>query len=540
MKKLLIAVLSVLLTGNAVYSQAKKTKTRPNIVLILTDDMGYSDLGCFGSEINTPNLDTMATGGVKMTNFYNASRCCPSRASLLTGVYPHQAGVGDMMNTRPYPAYQGYLNRQTVTLAEVLQQAGYGTYMSGKWHVGQAKENWPLQRGFDRYYGLIDGANSYFGNRPYRPKQKLTIALDNEAIVPPAEYYSTDGYTDYALQFIDQHVKKRNNDPFFMYIAYQAPHWPLHALPEDIAKYKGKYMEGWEVVRQKRFDKQMKLKLFPSGTTLPALDDNIRQWADCSWEEKVRWDEQMAVYAAMVDRVDQNVGKIKRRLQEIGELENTIFIFLSDNGASNETITNAGFTPEILAANEFPASHPQSFTAYGSEGALVSNTPFRKYKHWEFEGGNATSFIAYGPQFIQKGMRIESPAHLVDIMPTIIEYARATYPKTYKGNSIQTMEGISLVSSWTANEKAKERAICFEHEGNKAVRNGKWKIVAEYPQNEWFLYDLSSDRAEQTDLKSKHPTVLKEMVGIYDKWAERVGVIPYEQLDTKRTNERYK
>jgi arylsulfatase A-like enzyme len=536
MKKLLAYVLFVLLGGNTVFSQVQ---TRPNIVLILADDMGYSDLGCFGSEINTPNLDTMAKDGVKMTNFYNASRCCPSRASLLTGVYPHQAGVGDMMNTRPYPSYQGYLNRQTVTLAEVLQQVGYGTYMSGKWHVGQAKENWPLQRGFDRYYGLIDGANSYFENRSYRPKQTLTIALDNEEITPPIAYYSTDAYTDYALEFINQHVEKRNNDPFFMYIAYQAPHWPLHALPEDIAKYKGKYMEGWESVRQKRFDKQMELGLFPTGTTLPVIDENIRKWADCSWEEKVKWDEQMAVYAAMVDRVDQNVGKIKKRLQEMGELENTIFIFLSDNGASSETIANAGFTPEILAANDFPASHPQSFTAYGLEGALVSNTPFRKYKHWEFEGGNATSFIAYGPQFIQKGVSLENPSHLVDIMPTLVEYAGAKYPQKYKDNTIQAMEGTSLVSFWKGKGKEKERAICFEHEGNKAVRKGKWKIVAEYPQNEWFLYDLSSDRAEQVDLNDKYPAVLKEMVTIYNTWADRVGVIPYEQLDTKRVNERY-
>lgn len=221
-----------------------RAQQRPNIVLILADDMGYADLGCFGSEIQTPHLDKMAKEGIKMTNFYNASRCCPSRASLLTGLYPHQAGVGDMMNKRPFPAYQGYLNRNSVTLAELLKSAGYGTYMAGKWHVGQEKENWPRQRGFQRYYGLIDGANSYFENRPYRPKQTLTIALDNETIVPPKDYYSSDAYTDYAMAFIGEHLETKKEDPFFLYLAFQAPHWPIHAKPQDIAKYRGKYMEG--------------------------------------------------------------------------------------------------------------------------------------------------------------------------------------------------------------------------------------------------------------------------------------------------------
>lgn len=512
---------------------------RPNIVLILADDMGYSDLGCFGSEIQTPYLDRMAKDGVKMTNFYNASRCCPSRASLLTGVYPHQAGVGDMMNTRPYPAYQGYLNRESVTLAEVLKEAGYGTYMTGKWHVGQAQEHWPLQRGFDHFYGLIDGANSYFENRPYRPNQKLTIALDNEEVAPPSDYYSTDAYTDYAISFVDKHLDERGEAPFFLYMAYQAPHWPLHAKPEDIARYQGKYMEGWEVVRQRRFEKQKELKLFPASTKLSPLDEEIGSWADLSWEEKIHWDERMAVYAAMVDAVDQNVGKLVEYLRSKGQLENTVFLFLSDNGASNETITNQGFTEEILAANFFPASHPRSFTSYGKEGAAVSNTPFRRYKHWEFEGGNATGFIAYGPKYIPQGLQVEQPAHLIDIMPSLVDWAKAVYPQSFEGHVIQPMEGIALQEIWQ-NRTKEERAICFEHEGNKAVRKGQWKLVSEYPENVWYLYNLATDRSETTDVKEKHPEVLKELSVIYATWAKRVGVIPYQELDKKRGNVRYR
>ncbi|MBD1420493.1 arylsulfatase [Sphingobacterium chuzhouense] len=536
MKTLSIHLLYFLVLLQVAFAQRAD---RPNIVLILADDMGYSDLGCFGSEIHTPYLDSMAQGGVKMTNFYNASRCCPSRASLLTGVYPHQAGIGDMMNTRPYPAYQGYLNRETVTLAEVLGSAGYGTYMTGKWHVGQAQEHWPLQRGFDQFYGLIDGANSYFENRPYRPNQKLTIALGNEEIMPPQDYYSTDAYTDYAISFVDQHLREKKSDPFFLYIAYQAPHWPLHAKPEDIARYQGKYMDGWEAVRQRRFEKQQALGLFPPSATLSPLDTTIGDWQSLSWEEKVRWDERMSVYAAMVDAIDQNVGRLVEHLRKNGQLENTIFLFLSDNGASNETITNQGFTEEIRAANFFPASHPKSFTAYGKEGAVVSNTPFRKFKHWEFEGGNATGFIAYGPNYIPKGLQIDQPAHLIDIMPSVVEWADAAYPNELAEHAIQPMEGKALQAIWD-NELVKEnRAICFEHEGNKAVRKGEWKLVAEYPENVWYLYNLETDRTENIDVKEKYPEVVKELSQVYDAWAKRVGVIPYQELDKKRGNVRY-
>lgn len=305
-------------------------------------------------------------------------------------------------------------------------------------------------------------------------------------------------------------------------------------------------MEGWEAVREKRFQKQQRLGILPPTTKLSEMDTTLRNWNDCSWEEKVKWDEKMAVYATMVDELDQNVGRLVDYLQSKGQLDNTVFIFLSDNGASNETISNAGFTAEIRAANEFPASHPRSFTAYGAEGAAVSNAPFKKFKHWEFEGGNATGFIAYGPKYLQGGKQFDMPAHLIDIMPTLAQWSGASYPKNYAGNTIKPMEGLSLLPLWTEEQQDMDReicfeheGICFEHEGNKAVRKGRWKLVSSYPENRWYLYDIEKDRSETVDLSASFPKVYREMVQRYEKWAKRVGVIPYEQLTQKKGNTRY-
>jgi len=510
-------------------ASATQAQQRPNIIVILVDDMGYSDLGCFGSEIQTPHLDSLAKEGTIMTNFYNAARCCPSRASLLTGRYPHQAGIGDMMNKRPFPSYQGFLNRESITLAELLKSAGYGTYMTGKWHVGQDSINWPLERGFDRYYGLIDGANSYFANRPYRKNQKLSIVLDRENVEVPANYYSTDAYTGRMINFLETHLAEKKEQPFFAYMAYQTPHWPLHARPEEILKYKGKYMEGWETIRQRRFDKQKELGIIPSSASLPENDEEIPAWDKLTWVEKVQWDERMAVYAAMLDRLDQQVGRLVDFLKAKKQLEHTIILFLSDNGASHETIDHDGFTEEIQLANNFPASHPESFTAYGKMGAAVSNTPYRSYKHWVYEGGNSTSFIAFGPNHIPKGAIVETPAHLVDIMPSLQQWANANYPKRHHNQRIGEMEGTALSAIWN-NSGLEERAICFEHEGNKAIRKGRWKLVQAYNDKNWQLYDLQTDRAERIDLSSKYPKEVQSLLKEYLAWEKRVGVIPYEQL----------
>lgn len=521
------AFLAMLIWGvdTSCYGQQKK---KPNIVIILADDMGYSDIGCFGSETATPNLDEMARKGLKMTQFYNASRSCPSRASLLTGLYQHQAGVGDMMNSRPQPAYQGYLNQHCVTIAEALKPAGYNTFMAGKWHVGQSPEHWPVKRGFDHYFGLIDGAASYFGPYPYRPGQKLTLALDDKPVTPGKGFYSTDAYTDYAIKFIEE--SRSSGKPFFLYLAYQAPHWPLQALPEDIAKYRGKYSQGWDRLRADRFLRMKALGLFDKGSRLSPRDPHVPEWESVSDQEKEEWKEKMAVYAAMIDRMDQNIGRLRKKLREIGEEENTVFMFLSDNGASHESIKGTGFLPAIVESSKKLASDPTSFTSYGFQGANVSNTPFRLFKHWEYEGGTATPFIAYGPSLVKPGSVNNQPGHIIDLMSTCLDLASTSYPKTFNGSRIKATQGISLVPLFRGEPWRGHEALFFEHEGNRAVRQGDWKLVSEFRENKWHLYNTKNDRTELNDLRDKYPEKVKRMAALYDVWARKSDVIPFEQL----------
>jgi len=533
MKKLLNIICLFSVVSNPIFAQHKLTDKRPNIIIILADDMGYSDIGCFGSETQTPNLDAMAKSGLRMTQFYNASRCCPTRASLLTGLYQHQAGVGDMVNHRDVPAYQGYLNQNCVTIAEALKQGGYNTLMAGKWHVGTDPSRWPVKRGFDHYFGLIDGASSYFNpTMPYRPNQKLTIALDDKEYTPWPYWYSTNAYADYAIKFIEGN--KSTNKPFFLYMAFTSPHWPIQALPEDIAKYKGKYLEGWDKLRQERLERQKQLGIINKDEKLSPRDKSVPEWDSLSPEEKEQFDTKMAVYAAMVDRMDQNIGRIRKKLKELGEEENTVIMFLSDNGASNETITGPGFTPEVLAANNKPASDPTSFTSYGSLGANISDTPFRLFKHWEYEGGTATPFIAYYPNVIKPGSIIKKPAHIIDLMATCLDLAGATYPKVYHGNSITPTEGISLVPVFKGQTWKGHNELFFEHEGNRAVRQGDWKLVSQRPENKWELYNISIDRSELNDLSVKYPQKVAELEALYNKWAARAGVVEFEKLEKSK------
>lgn len=501
---------------------------RPNIIIILADDMGYSDINCFGSDIQTPNINALAKTGLVMTQFYNASRCCPTRASLLSGLYQHQAGMGDMVEPRKELAYQGFLNSNCVTIAEVLKTAGYNTYMTGKWHVGTAPENWPVKRGFDHYLGLIDGAGSYFNPiAPYRPNQHLTIALDDKPITPGPNWYSTDSYGDYAVKYIKEN--KSTGKPFFLYTAFTSPHWPLQALPEDIAKYKGKFMKGWDVLRAERLKKMIALRIVPKDTKLSPRDKSVPEWYSLTEAEKQDFDDKMAVYAAMIDRMDQNIGRILKALKETGEDKNTLIMFLSDNGASHEGINGNGFLPEIISAGKKMASDPTSFTSYGSRGANVSNTPLRMFKHWEYEGGTATPFIANAP-FIRQPVQSDKPAHIIDLMATCLDAAGVSYPETYKGNSIIPKEGISLLPLMKQEKWQGHDALFFEHEGNRAVRAGGWKLVSQYPENVWQLYNINEDRTELNDQAHAYPDRVKEMENLYQNWAQRVGVIAFEKL----------
>ena len=545
-----------------------KPYQRPNIILIMGDDMGYSDLACYGGEINTPNLDQLARSGLRYTQFYNTARCCPTRASLLTGLYPQQAGIGHMVNDRGTPAFRGDLSANAMTIAEVLKGAGYSTYMSGKWHVTpwphpgdiESKHNWPRQRGFDEFYGMISGAGSFYDPR--------SLVLDNEYIVPNEDYYFTDAITDYAVERINEH---RGDNPFFMYVAYTVAHWPMHALPEDIAKYKGKYDEGWDMMRERRLKKMIEMGLIPEDTPLSERDSRVQPWT--AEIEHREWEiANMEVYAAMVDRMDAGIGKIVEELEQKGKLENTLIFFLQDNGACAEelewvqrpsdhenpqnipdgysfgkddlqTYMIPKFTrdgrPVTVQNKEIMPGSDYTYTAYGKNWANASNTPFRFYKHWVHEGGIATPLVVHWPNGIADKNEFRwEPSHLIDIMATCADVGKADYPTENNGKSIIPLEGRSLVP--TFEEKPLDReAIYWEHEGNRAVRLGEWKLVSkaefnsfvwdkvnELELSNWELYNIDEDRNELNDIASEHVERVQEMATMWLAWAERSGSIP--------------
>ncbi len=509
---------------------------RPNIILILADDMGYSDIGCFGSEINTPNLDHLAHEGVRVTQFYNNARSCPSRAALLTGLYPHQAGVGGMTDTDiPIPEYQGYLTEQSMTLGELLKEAGYSTYLSGKWHVGEEKESWPHARGFERCFSSIKGAGSYFDFFPYRnkkwpPGNELIVVNGDQQIAPPdTQFYVTDLYTDYALDYLKEHDPGK---PFFLYLGYTAPHWPLHALPEDIAKYEGKYQMGWDSLRAQRFRKLIETGLIHPGTKLSERHEHVQAWDSLSDEEQAYQERLMTVYAAMIDRVDQNIGRIINHLESSGQMDNTFIVFLSDNGGCRAgNLAYSSYSHERFDPGALPGS-PESFTGYGAGWANASNTPYRLFKSTTHEGGIATPFIAYFPKKFGENKILSTPAHIVDILPTFAQLAGAGYPETFHGNKLKPLQGKSLVPLLEENKAMEKRAFFFEHMGRKAVIEGHWKLVKQRGQ-EWELYNLETDRGETNNLVDQKPGLANNLKEKYNAWATENGVLPWDEVQEK-------
>lgn len=515
-------LLTIVIVGCKPAEQKKEDK-KPNVIVVLVDDMGYSDIGCYGSEIETPNIDKLGMNGLRFSQFYNAARCCPSRASLLTGLYPHQAGMGDMVivkNSHEHTgAYQGWLSHNTVTLAEVLRQAGYNTYMSGKWHVGEDSVDWPVQRGFDKYFGLISGANSYFEILPGRKVVNQNTLCKSL----PEGFYMTNAITDSAVNFLHEGVKKEN--PFFLYLAYTAPHWPMHAIKDKIKKNRGKYMMGWDSIRQARHKKQIQLGIFSNPVSLSPRDEVIPSWKDVT--NKDEWDLKMSVYASMIESVDDGIGKIVNTLKESGQLENTIILFLSDNGGCHEILTDRidkdlkEFAP---IAKTIPAGDKGSYTTYGKEWANASNTPFRMYKKWTYEGGISTPLIVHFPKLIPEGKITNKTAHLVDIMPTLVELCGATYPKTFNGFDIQPEEGKSLIPLLQGQDWKEHEYLFWEHEGGRAVRHGNWKLVSE-AGGEWELYNIEKDRSELNNLAASLPDTVSNLQKQYDVWAARMGVV---------------
>ena len=495
----------------------------PNIVVIMADDLGYSDVGSYGGEIQTPYIDLLAARGIRFTQFYNAGRCCPTRASLLTGLYPHQAGMGGMVSTvdsEPMVgAYQGYLNNQSVTMAEVLRLENYRTYMSGKWHVGEKQEHWPLKRGFDRYFGLISGASSYYELIKDQPRIRQ-IVLDDEHWEPPETgFYMTDAITSYATRFIRDHVAEyRRRVPFFLYVPYTAPHWPLHALPNDIERYRGVYDKGWDSLRTERFERIKNLGLIDRYAEIPPRSPSIPSWDMV--ENKETWARRMEVYAAMVDRMDQGIGRIIKALDETKSLRNTVILFLSDNGASPEDVINRGLHDSTKVSGS-----RGTYDAYREPWASVSNVPFRYYKAWAHEGGIATPLIAFWPNGITQTGRIEhQPGHVVDLMATIIELSGGHYPSVYNNETIIPLAGKSLVPLFKGEKREGHQSLFWEHLGRRAMRKGDWKIVTNKDNDDWELYNLDGDRNELVDLSNTYPKMLNQMKSEWEVWADSVGV----------------
>ena len=524
MKKNTIVALIATPFITSVYAQ------KPNIVVIMADDMGYSDIGCYGSEIPTPNIDRLARNGVRFTQFYNVARCCPTRATLLTGLNAHMAGIGQMSED-PYTeqndrwnwgtdGYRGYLNRNCVTFAEVLKEAGYHTYMTGKWHVGMhGDEKRPLARGFEKYYGILSGASSYF-----YPSGLRHLTYMNEDVPAPdsTKYYTTDAFTDYAIQFIDE---QKDNKPFLLYLAYNAPHWPLHAKKEDIQKFVGKYMQGWDEVRKKRLMRQIELGVFEDSVGLSARDNRVRPWSMVDAEQKVRSDYRMAVYAAQVYALDYNIGKLIDYLDKNGKLDNTLILFLSDNGACAEVYEEFGSKPDsYINRASFGGS-----VSYGIGWANASNTPFFEYKVKTFEGGISTPLIVHWPakMEVEKGSFNRTTAHLMDIIPTLLDAAGAEYPKTFhNGNKIFPIEGFSLLNCLNGEPLPKHEYIFWEHQGYCAVRYGRWKVVKQLEDEKWKLFDIDKDRMESKDLAAENQELVKQLNEKWYEWANSHRVLP--------------
>lgn len=519
-------------------------QSRPNIILILADDLGFSDLGLMGSEIRTPHIDSLAAGGKVLTSMYNCARCCPTRASLLTGLYPHQAGIGHMGANLGTPAYQGFLREDAATIAERLKANGYRTLMSGKWHVGgdlwaNRLETWrsgdpdrptPFQRGFDRFYGILDGVTHFFS--PH-----CIFEDDHRVEVSPSNYYFTDAITDKAIEMLEESV--RLDAPFFLYLAHAAPHWPMHAHEEDIARYEGVYDKGWDTVRTARHEEMLSRDVLQHRWRISPRDPQAPAWNDVAhrgWEAS-----RMAVYAAMVDRMDQCIGRVVQSLKRLGQHANTVIMFLSDNGGCAEFMAEDGwakFMPEIhndgrkIEMGNRPSLRPGgplTYMSYDLPWANVSNAPFRSFKHWVHEGGISTPLVVQWPQGIQDHSFSHEPCHVADILPTIMDITGTRMASTVNGKEVLAPEGESFAPLLQGRRWNRQNPIAWEHEGNCAIRQGNLKLVRRFG-HPWELYDMESDRTELNDLTAGNGSIQRNLEHEFQDWARRVGVEDWNSL----------
>lgn len=519
-------------------------RKRPNVVLILVDDMGFADLGITGSEIRTPNIDALARSGALLTSMYNCARCCPTRASLLTGLYPHNAGIGHMGANLGTPAYQGYLSNESATIAETLRASGYRTLMTGKWHVGgdfEARDldSWrigeidhptPRQRGFDRFYGILEGATHFFS--PYAMMED-----DSRVEVQPDDFYFTDAITDKAIDLISDAVA--DEAPFFLYLAHIAPHWPLHAPAEDIARYEGVYENGWDAIRTSRHEEMNARGLFRTNWQISPRDSDVQPWetvANKDWEAS-----KMAAYAAMVDKVDQSVGRLVAALKRLDQYEDTLILFLSDNGGCAEFMAEDGWAqyyPDRLPDGRqmtmgnvtgLRPGDALTFQSYDRPWANVSNAPFRLFKHYVHEGGISTPLIAHWPRGILEPVIVQEAAHVADVLPTILAATGCAPLSELDGHPIKTMDGESFLDLLVGRDWSREQPIFFEHEGNCALRLGEFKLVRLH-NGPWELYDMDLDRTELCNLAGKGGSMEADLRRRYADWASRANVLDWNSV----------
>lgn len=516
---------------------------KPNVILILVDDMGFADLGVTGSEIRTPNIDNLAANGLLLTSMYNCARCCPTRASLLTGLYPHSAGVGHMGANLGTPAYQGFLRNDSATIAEVLRASGYRTLMSGKWHVAgdfMAREvdSWrvgdidhptPRQRGFDRFYGIVDGVTNFFS--PH-----FMLEDDRRVEVFASDFYFTDAITDKAITMVEESVAL--DQPFFLYLAHAAPHWPLHAPAEDIARYDGVYNRGWDVIRTARHEELNGRAVLRANWDISPRDKDVPPWEAVKHKD---WEaSKMAAYAAMVDHMDQSIGRLIATLKKLGQYENTLILFLSDNGGCAEFMAEDGwakFFPNQtldgrkITMGNIPGLRPGgelTYQSYDKPWANVSNAPFRLFKHYVHEGGISTPLIAHWPRQIAAGQVAHEPCHVVDLLPTILQATGSKHLSELGGQAIQPLQGESFLEMLQGKKWSREKPIFFEHEGNSAIRLGNFKLVRQHNHN-WELYDMDADRTELNNLAGSNRPLEIALLKQYQDWASTTGVLDWNR-----------
>lgn len=534
----------------AVVSANSAWAERPNVLVILADDLGYSDLGCYGGELSTPSIDRLAMKGIRFEACYNSARCCPSRASLMTGLYPHQAGIGSFETREPDrmrgPGYLGHLNNHCVTLAEVLKGAGYSTWMVGKWHMGRPG---PIARGFDEFYGFVENhSQSQWDQSKYI---RLPAGQEPEKRYAKGEFYATDAFTDYSLEFLQQ-ARREEGKPWFLFLAHSAPHFPIHAPKASIDRHVETYRRGWDALRAERLERMKGLGLIEEDVELPPrseapVDEEViangysgqpnPAWASLDADRREDLARRMATYAAMVEHLDRGVGRIVENLETAGELDNTLILFTSDNGACYEWgpfgfdgISRRGINTLRTGDDLQQIGQPSTHASYGSGWAMLANTPLAMYKHFCHEGGVRSPLVAHWPERVKTpGSIVRDPAHVMDVMATVCAATGAAYPERFEGREILPAEGVSLVPLLEGQAIA-ERTIAMEHQEARGLRRGDWKLVWGKRQLDplrWELYNLADDVTEQRDLADDKPELTRLLADEWLRWAERVGVYPF-------------